>query len=296
MQQIKYGDSSFTLRLEFPEHWDTESITGVTVAVTTRGNSSLLAAQDATIYTATTLGAAASAGDAYVTLAEGADAPSPGDIMIIAASDDGDRERIVVSHYDSVNRYLYPEDYLESAHSSGAAVYGAYATYALDASSATNYPKTAIVVVTWTPDSDDTAVTEEYVVAATSMAGGGLWADLSNSYPTVYEKIAGRDKDRLEDVIRSRFGNALRHRGLDINRVKDQTLLSDGMVLFARFIILSDSSVENETYMRAKTEFKDWLDMLAASPIWQDFDQDGAEDGDTGEVQPHYIENLYRVI
>lgn len=296
MKQIKYGDASFALRLEFPEHWDTESITGVTVAITTRGNVSLLAADDATLYEATTLAADAAAGAQYFTLAAESASPSPGDIMIIAASDDGDRERIVVEHYDSTALRVYPERELELDHASGAAVYGAYATYALDASDTDDFGKGDIVIVTWTPNSDDTAISDEYVVAGTSVAGGGMWADLNTIYPDVYEMVGTRDKERLEYAIRSRFSNALRHRGLDINRVVDQSLLSDGIVMFARYIILSDASTNDEIYQRAKSEFAEWLTMQASSPIWQDLDQDGAEDNDSGEIQPRYIENLYRVI
>lgn len=294
MKQIRYGDSSFTLRLEMDD-WDVENISAVNIEVKSRGGTDLLASTAATLYTATTLGAAATAGDMSVTLAEGSAAPSPRDRMVIAANNDGERERVVVHHYDAANLELYTKMELNESHESGADVYGCFATYALDASDTDTFTKGKIAQVIWTPvGSDDLPVSFEYKVSGSAVAGGGLWDELENTYRSTYEMVINRDLDKLEDAIKTRFGAKLRTRGLDTDRVKDQTLLLPGLVLFARYIIHADDT-DPEIYNRTKVDFAEWLDDLASAPIWQDFDQDDAED-EVGEVQPHYPDSLYRVI
>ena len=49
MKRIKYSDSAYTLRFEYPREWPAESITGIDISVHDREATELLAATAATL-------------------------------------------------------------------------------------------------------------------------------------------------------------------------------------------------------------------------------------------------------
>ena len=275
MKQIKYSDDSFELREEFPERIvpNAESITDVTIALADTGGEEILAATSATLYTATTLDADASAGDAYVTFANGATALNRGDRVLIGDSDDGPPEMLVCHHYDATNRRAYGEYELQHAHASGAAVVGLWATYDLDVSDTDTYVKGYQLVGTWDPDTDDEAWTERYIISGTATAAAaGLWKDMRAIYPSVYEEATKGDLVTLEAHIRQRFAHEFVSRGMELNRIVDNDRIQPGLLLFARYVILIDPERKSD----AKEEWGDWFKTLCGDSIWQDLDEDGA--------------------
>lgn len=286
MKQIKYGDDSHTLRCEYPEAWDAASITGVEISIDTVGGTAILAATAATLYTATTLGSACTHGDEYIELAEGASAPAKGDRLWISSSASGPGEQVIVNYYDSSNRYVFTERELQHSHASGAAVKGQFATYAMDVSDTDTYIKGYEMVVTWDPSTDDFPYTDHYVIAGAAIGAPGFWRDFQAMYPVEYDMRGGRDLVAFESQIRKRFAHELMSRQLNPDRIIDQDKIEPGVVLFARFLMMSGQ--DQTMYDRAKEEWVEWLKTLAADPIWQDLDQDG--DIDSDEEEAHEFE------
>lgn len=292
-KQIKYGDSSFTLRGEFGDDWDMANLTGVNITIRDTANTDLVAETAATLYTATTLGAASAKGDEYVALAGTPSAVSRGDRLYIAKSDLGPAETIVVHSYDSANKYVTAEDELKYSHSSGTAVKGMWATYAFDVSTVATYTKGKEIVVEWDPNTDDPAYTEQYVIGDVAAALPGFWSDFAGIYPAVWEIAQGRNIDNLEEQILMMFNQELADEGLDPDRIVDQNIIKPTLIKYARFIILADEPDE-EHYKRSEAQWVSAFKGLKRLPIWQDLNQDG--DLDDAEEETHDFAPIMRYI
>ena len=279
MEQIRHGDASYTLRLEFPEQWKAAAIAEVEISIADTSGEEILAATSATLYTPTTLAAAAASGDEYITLAALSGDVFEGDCFLISESDDGPAEKIICHHYDSTGLSVYTEHELLSSHSDGTAVTGLFATYAFDASALDAGTE---IVITWTPDSDDLPVTEMAEVSISEMGAAGFWADFQTLYPSEYDMASGRNLAKLEEIARTQFVDELKDvRGIDANRIVDQPRLDRLFRLYVRYVILCGSS-DTEMYLRSKEDWVEALKALAESlnPPWSDDDQDSVEDDD----------------
>ena len=160
MRIVKYDEGANALRLEYPYGWNVSGLSDVTIGIKTTAGAELLAATSATIYSNTTLASAATAGDVTIDLAVGADAVSPGDRLFIAHSAGGRDEEVEVASYNSTSKEVTVASPLIYGHSSGAAVYGLWATYDLDTTDTDVWPINSDIVITWTPDSGDHVYTE----------------------------------------------------------------------------------------------------------------------------------------
>lgn len=295
MEQIRYDDNDFLLRLEFPEFWDAESIAEVLVEINDTNGNPVVASTSATLYSGSTLANDVTAGSEYFTFPALAPSPKVGDLLLIGDSDDGPPEKVVVHRYDSALLRVYGEFELQFNHSSGAPVVGRFAEYHFDVT-ATDLELNDRVVVKWTPDSDDLAVTDPYQISGTEAGMSGFWADFSSVYPAEYDMARTRDIARFEAHARRRFAEEFSTRGMDINRIVDRTRLDSGFALFVRYLILGSSNAADIPYDRAAAEWVSWFKALASMPIWQDADQDGVEDVGEGEVATHEIQITARHI
>jgi hypothetical protein len=279
MRQIRRGDASYTLRLEFPEHWKAEVISEVMISIATTSGEEILAATSATLYTPTTLAAAADPGDEYITLAALSGDVFERDCFLLSESDDGPSEKIICHHYDSAGLAIYTEHELLSGHADGTYVTGLFATYDFDAST---LDADTQIVITWTPDSDDLPVTEMAEISISEMGAAGFWAAFQTLYPSEYDMAAGRNLAQLEEIARTQFVDELKDvRGIDANRIVDQPRLDRLFRLYMRYVILCGSS-DTAMYLRGK---EDWIEALKAlaeslNPPWSDDDQDGVKDDD----------------
>ena len=278
MKQVKYGDSSFLMRLEMPRSWDIENISAVTIGIKDSSATELLSAQSATLYTATTLNGALTATSMAATLANTATAVTTGDRLRIAASAAGQAEDIVVRSYNGSTYTIELDEELADAHSDGTAVHGMWATYAADFSDTDTYTAGKIIEVTWTPDSDDEAYTERYTVGKTEFAASQLWDHYSTLYPTNWETVKGtgnRNLDSLETLIVDLFAAEFKRRQLEIDRLRDQNLFHVGLLKFAHKTLLEDGgdSTANELE-EAKESWVKWFEDVTKSTIWTDDDQD----------------------
>jgi hypothetical protein len=288
-RQIPYNNSAATLRFEYPPNWDAQTITGVNIQITDESATDLLAATAATLWTATTLSAAASIGDTTITLT--AATLSPGDVLEIAASATGAKERVTVDFYNSSTKVATLARSLTKAHASGTAVKGAFATYDLDTSTVATWPKAKQVLIKWIPaGSDDHEVHELGEVSVSRFS----IPDFENRFRALYAREARIVSQRkseapfatLHSEAMEYLSVALLARGLLMERIQDVALASPTVLTYARYLVNLDGG-DRYTAEQAisLTEHNRQFELLCNLPIWTDDDQDGAKD--EKEVDDH---------
>lgn len=288
IKQIKYNDSSFTLRFEFPDDWAIASITGVDVSITDAGGSTMLASTAATLYTSVALASAAAVGDATVTLGGTPGALSRGDRLLIAASAAGRDEIIEVESYNSSTKVVSLRHSIQYAHSSTTALYPCWCTYALDTSTTATWAAGEECTVMWTPDTDDNPVPELYTIGKTEFGSSETLDRFRVQYPSLYE---ARDRSGIEDVeaeARRRVGMHCKVKNMDLNRLVDQDLMSPSIVEMMANLIASGGG-DNAEYEQQTTweRFVREFELFASLPVWVDDDQDLIQDEE--EVQKHAV-------
>lgn len=279
MRQIEYNNSAFTLVFEYPPAWDIASITAVNIGIKDVGATELLAATASTIYTATTLNGAVAVGDAYVTLANTASACVPGRQYEIAASAAGPSEVLTCDHYDGTNYYLYGTYDTIAAHTTGAAVRGAYCTYDLDTSTVATWTKGKQLVLTWTPvGSDDPPHTERAEISITRFVAPDFEHRFAFKYPVEYDFARGEMK-QLEYETYERLKLRMKSDGVHLDRIRDTNDVMPTFLALARYLVLEGSDDSSTT---ERTEARENYDRLYAVlgkiPTWQDSDQDEIRD------------------
>ena len=288
VKQIKYNDSSFTLRFEFPDDWAAASITGVSIAITDAGGTSLLASTAATLYTSVALASASARGDATVTLGGTPGALSRGDRLLIAASAAGRDEIVEVDSYNSSTKVVSLRHTIQYAHSSTTSLYPCWCTYALDTSTTATWAAGSECTVLWTPDTDDHPVTELYVIGKTDFGSSETIDRFRVQYPSMYQ---ARDRSGIEDIEREARERVWMHckaRNFDLNRLTDQTLMVPSVVEMMANLIASGGGDAAE-YEQASTweRFTREFELFSSLTVWTDDNQDLIQDEE--EVQKHSI-------
>ena len=288
LKQIAYNDSSFTLRFEFPDHWDVAGVTGVNISVTDAGGTTLLASTAATLYTSVALASAAARGDATVTLGGTPGALSRGDRLLIAASADGRDEIIEVESYNSSTKVVSLRHTIQYAHTTATSLYPCWCTYALDTSTTATWSAGSECTVLWTPDTDDLPVPELYTIAKTEFGSSETIDRFRVQYPSMYQ---ARDRSGIEDIeaeARRRVSMHCRVKNMDLNRLVDQDLMSPSIVEMMANLIASGGG-DNAEYEQQTTweRFVREFELFASLPVWVDDNQDLIQDEE--EVQKHAI-------
>jgi hypothetical protein len=277
--KVLYGDSSFTLRVNLPDDYLTPS--SPTITVKDENGSDLLAATAATVYTATTLGAACSAGDEYIELDSGASAVSPDDRLLIEASSSGPREVVECSYYDSSNKYVYLKDYLKHAHANSTAVEGHYITYALDVSTTATFPENKEFEVIWTLGTDNPNLVEHGEIVKFATRLGELATVFKGRYPREWEAF-GDSWTIYEDSAMRRLRAEFKVDERDWDKlVSADSAMELVMSQIALLMVHSGGSEwqdEYEKYYEDRNRMAEWF---KASTQWfddnQDYDIDEAE-------------------
>jgi hypothetical protein len=277
-RQIPYNNAAATLRYEYDPSWDPQTITGVTLTVTDLGGSELLAADAATLWTATTLSAASSVGDTTITLT--AATLSPGDRLSIAASADGPNEEVVVKHYNSSTKVATLTLELKYGHASGTAVKGMWATYDIDTSVVATFPAAKQVRLVWTPaGSDDLAHTEKGEISIYAAGVPDFEGWMSRNYSVESENVRGRGPNAFEHLHTDAIEELridLLDRGLLINRVVDLSVIAPSVYALARLMVVrggGDNFSHEQT--EALKEYTRKFERLCSLAIWTDDNQDG---------------------
>jgi len=275
IRQIQYENAAHGLRFEFPADWDVGSVTGVTCAVYGHDGTAILAADAATLYTATSLDEAVAVGDASITLSAGAAAVKKGDRLCIVASSAGPAEIVEVESYATSTRVVALRHACQYAHSDTTAVKGAWATYDLDASDTGDYYSGRDLVIVWqVAGIDAPQVTWSAQVAKQALALDGLLERFRAVYGTLYETET-RDFEVILDEATRRVSLDMRARNLDLDRVIEQDILHPAIMERVRLLIACDGGDQYQTERDdALRQYAHEIETLSALPIWQDENQD----------------------
>ena len=280
-REIKYNDSSQSLRLEYPSHWRAELITAITVAIADESGGALLAATAATVYTATTLASAASLGAVTCTLTGTAGNLAVGDRIRLS----GPVEDCTVKNYNSTSKVATLERALLADHAISSAVYPLWCTYALSTSTVATWPMGLECVLRWTPTGDDLQLTEYAIVSGAAFGAKAYRERFAAIYPSEYE-VAQARLEAVYEEARSRIRYRMAGKNLDIDRVVDQEILMPVLIDMMRYLIVCSGG--NSFATERENSWANFLmseDVLTSQPIWADDDQDGAQD--EAEVETH---------
>ena len=285
MRTIEYNNAAYTMRFEIPPTWAIDSITEITIQIADMGATELLAATATTLYTATTLDAAATVGDSTITLASEASAVVPGDVLHIAASAAGPDEDTTVQSYNSSTRVVTLQRELRYAHSSGTAVRGLWVTYDLDTSTVATWIKGLQVLITWDPDTDDIPMTNSSEVVVKAVSFPNFNERFRINYPGEYDAFVDTLEQKLVEAVKQ-IQPTLLSRGIVLDRSTDTESLTPLLCASVRRMIMYASGDKKETEREvANSEYNRLLDEYCKSVIWSDDDQDGIQDDD--EVDDH---------
>jgi hypothetical protein len=277
---IRYNVASDTLRLEFPSDWSVASISGVNIAIYDHAGGALLASTAATLYTATTLAAAATAGDRTITLHSTAGNVTNGDRLRI---EDDDCE---VQSYNSTSKVATLKRSLQSSHAISTAVRGLWCTYALNTSTTATWYEGLECTVVWSPaGSADLPFTEVCAIESQGLGVPEYRERFAALYPSEFEIAEARlDSVYAEAVMRLQY--RLQGRGLNIHRVVDQAIMFPAILDYMRWlIVLAGGNAFASEREAAWTAYLQSEESLCSQPVWVDEGQDLAKDEE--EVQVH---------
>jgi hypothetical protein len=285
-KKVIYGETT-TLRLEFPLTWETENLSSLTLAVNDRAGNVLEAASAATLRTATELDGAVTAGDMTITLDSGAADVVENDTLYIFASGSDPSEEVEVASYDTTAYVATLKRPLLYDHVDAAEVYGAFATYDLDASDTDVFELGEQLVLEWTPTwvADEVEMGGIVRERAEVVQYETLVADFRQRfaalYPREFEAVT-EQYNRFEDLYfeaRRQVKTELALRGMDMDRIVDADLLAPVLMNKIRWLILvtADASYEDERET-CSNEYGRQFELLCNSTIWTDDDQDGMID------------------
>jgi hypothetical protein len=272
-RQIKYNDSAQVLRLEMPSHWRAESITSCTIVINDTDGGALLASTAATVYTATTLNGAAAIGATTITLAATAGNLTAGDRIRLA----GPYEDCEIAAYNSTSKVATLKRALTSAHATGVAVHGLWATYSLSTATVATWTKGLECVLTWSPNSDDVPLTETAIVEGYEFGAEAYRERFAALYPAEYE-VAEYRLAHVYEEARQRLTHRLRGKNLDMDRVVNGELVMPVLLDFMRYLIVcSGGNAYASEREIAWSMFLASEEVLTSQPIWTDDDQDLAQ-------------------
>jgi hypothetical protein len=257
MQKIHYESDSQILRLEFPFSWDVSSLSEVNLTIRdTQGN--ILDADIAcTLWTASELVGAVSQYDRSIILAADCDALSPGDWLTL------DNENVKVLQYSSTLREVTLCDPLRYDHEDECPVYGRFATCEIDVSNTDIFAKGLQLVLSWQPDV-------------------GFPVEELGEILTNTVQIPG-----LDETV-NQLTAELRLRGIFIDRVVDKNFLIPCLLSKMRWLTLLNGDLSyNDERQVAQAEYQRQFELVCASPIWQDVNQDQKKSD--SEVDSHQM-------
>jgi hypothetical protein len=282
MQKIHYESDSQILRLEFPFSWDVSSLSEVNLTIRdTQGN--ILDADIAcTLWTASELVGAVSQYDRSIILAADCDALSPGDWLTL------DNENVKVLQYSSTLREVTLCDPLRYDHEDECPVYGRFATCEIDVSNTDIFAKGLQLVLSWQPDVGF-PVEELGEILTNTFQIPGLDERFSTLHPREYDALVsdGRLKSMLDETV-NQLTAELRLRGIFIDRVVDKNFLIPCLLSKMRWLTLLNGDLSyNDERQVAQAEYQRQFELVCASPIWQDVNQDQKKSD--SEVDSHQM-------
>ena len=237
----------------------------------------------ATVMTATTLSAAAKAGEDTITLTA-VTSVVEGSTLRIAASADGPHEDVVVAAVGAAEVIL--TDYLAYKHTTATAVSGRFLSYAIDASQADFTSGLDFSVIWDLTDTDDPAWREEGEILKREVAFGGLEATFKARCQHYYLGIPANEFNTYQDAAFAYLRNHVnRVSGQDIDKLVNPDSIEDVLVKKIMFDVAWAGGDEWQSERVAtKMLFDDaWIGFLKAND-WIDSNQDDIKTD--SETQP----------
>jgi hypothetical protein len=286
--QVKYNHASNPLRIEFPAEWDSKSVTAVNVEVFDNDGAELVSSTPATLYTATTLAAAAARYASSITLDAGAvDLEQDDQILIAGVTGD---EVANVKGYDSATKITELDTTLDNPHDSGDAVYGLFATYTLDTTATATFTRGMELTIRWTPTGAIMPFTQRLQVSVSGVDISGIRKELEYSCHRAYEAFTD-EVEHFEWMLRKaerQIKKDLRASNppMDYDRIVDQDEVIDLVVAKMAYLWTQggDEAIEDERKFWG-SEYGTQLGIVKSLPIWEDKDQDNVKD--EGEETSH---------
>ena len=281
MKQIQYGDDAALVRFDFPVEWDAANVSGLTLTVKDDAAAELLAADDMTLYDATTLLEDADQYTSSIVLATGAGDVAPGDRLVIDGA--AGTETVIVKAYTAATRTAELESILLYDHAEGDNVYATWATYELDVSDTDTFLKGLTMVFIFTPTGSGQVTRDEYQIAHAVVDLAGLEADFKAIYPRAYDAFI-RPTNKFAIMLRQAermVKNELlaQNNALDYDRIVDQDMVAP--VIMAKMAFLwtlnGDENKEDEREALGN-DYASQLAGLLNRTKWTDDDQDDAKD------------------
>lgn len=295
MDILKYGDESFLMTLDYPiPGWQhVESISGVTVTLSDpNGGTSLLEAQDATLFSGTL--AADVARNAREVSITSSSTPTKGRAYRLCDTSDPEySEDVIVSSWTETDTDTYTltlRSETEYTHSTDDDIIGLFCTYAIDLSDTDTFQKGRTVLAIWNPDTDDWAVSQDYQVAYEQAGAGTVWKALQVDYAGAWAHIENNGETWLSDFhnsCRQRFTQKFRRAGIDIKRMLMDRAVQSAYIDFMNYRIYASLGDNYEDKRKnAKSMWLDtFKDVTESMVTWQDTDHD--QQKDDSEKQTH---------
>ena len=286
--QINYGDSSQILRLEMPVSWDAHGVTGVDIQITDDASTDLVASTAATLYTATTLAAAATPGDSTITLHAGAGDLYEGDKLRLEPNED-----VEVLSYNTTSKVATLKHGLNVAHASGSEVSPLWATYDLDASDTDTWELLENIIIRWSPAGIDAGTHIEIgEVVKTGYGSSDFVAKFRVLYPALAD-MRESDLIAMEAIASEHIRIKLSIKDVDMDKVVPQDV--EPIVLhYAAYLMCIPSEEMHAEGDKAFEESERMLEAYVNTVQWEDEDQDGAQDDSEFESHtPAFIERVF---
>ncbi len=236
----------------------------------------------ATLMTATTLSAAASAGEDTITLTA-VTSVVEGSTLRIAGSADGKHEDVVAQAVGAADVIL--SEYLKYDHTTATAVSGRFLSYAFDASQSDFTSGLDFSVIWEITNTDDPAWREDAEILKREIAFGGLETKFAALYPHYHVAMPAGEFTTYQDAAFEDLRVLFKWRaGRDIDKMVNPDELEPVLLRqIAYSIALAGDDAWIEERKAMKMERDDWLTRMSQASIWIDTDQDDVEDD--SEVQ-----------
>lgn len=285
---IKYGDSSQTVRLEFPSQW-TGLPSTITITVKDEDAGEILSAQSATLYTATVLNGAVTRGDNSIIVANDADNLTPGDRVRIAAGASGSAEDVEVDYYNSTSKVATLKGALRYSHADGAAVSPLWATYALNASGS-DYTVGKRLQVIWTPNTDDPIYTEDATVIQYQWQPIDLESRFRTTWFDIYEQIRPNFDDLAQEA-RKQLRLRLMRDNRDLNTLREPDAATPALMSQIALMVTRRGGDEHKhEYEMAIKAYNEDIANLTQTVVWWDVDDDLTQDkNEESSTPPRFV-------
>jgi len=258
----------------------------VTLTIYDTAGVELLAADDLTLYTATTLDGAVARFLSTITLDSGADDLLIGDSILLCGI--GGDEVMRVKGYDTTNQVVELEEILDNAYADGDAVYGLFGDINVDTSDTDVFAAGKVVTLKWIPSGSGAPVVESAQIAKTILDISGLRAQFKDIYERAYDAYKEpNDKfNRMVKAAKLEIDAELNANGLQMDRIVDQSRIAP--VIMAKMAHMwtyngDEAKLDEREFLT--TDYNAKLALLLKDPIWADHDQDLVED--EAEVTSH---------